>query len=164
MQSFARAALVFTAGAAGVLWAAMPLRAPAQQKYPVKPIRIVVGVTPASTPDGYTLLLTAPSFIRAALIPNLSYDTLRDFAGVTAIGFSPTLVGVGPGLGVKSIKELVAYAQAWPGKMFFAGVPHVAATLGAKVATDRPDPRRCAGHDMFDANGKQVHQGNALPL
>lgn len=74
-----------------------------------------------ATPDGYTLLLAAPGLaIRAALMPNLPYDTPQAFVGVTEIGYGNLLVLVSKGLGVKSIKELVAYAQTRPGKMFFA--------------------------------------------
>ncbi len=135
-------------------------RALAQQKYPSKPIRIVVGVTPGGTADiiarlmgvkisdnwgqpvvienrlpvvvanttvvkanadGYTLLLASPAIaIRAALFTNLPYDTLRDFAGVTEVGFSNTVVVVPADLGARSIKDLIAYTNARPGKIFFA--------------------------------------------
>ncbi len=74
-----------------------------------------------STPDGYTLLLASPALgIQAAMSSNLPYDTLKDFAGVTEIGFSNVVVVVGPGLGVQSLKELVEFANARPGKIFNA--------------------------------------------
>lgn len=74
-----------------------------------------------STPDGYTLLLASPALpIRAVVSTNLPYDTLRDFAGVTEIGFSNVVVVVGPGLGVKTLKGLIEYASARPGKVFNA--------------------------------------------
>lgn len=77
-----------------------------------------------SAADGYTLLQAGPSIaIRPTLMPNVPYDTLRDFAGVTEIGYSNTLVIAASGLGVKSVKELVAYAEARPGKIFFATGP-----------------------------------------
>ncbi len=86
-----------------------------------------------STPDGYTLLLASPALaIRAVVSTNLPYDTPKDFVGVTEIGFSNVVVLVGPGLGVKSLKELVAYANARPGKIFnatgvFGGADHLTA-------------------------------------
>lgn len=135
-------------------------------RYPSKPIRIIVGTTAGaspdvlarligaklseswkqpvvvenrpgasgvlayntvskSTPDGYTLSLAAPGLaIHAAMTRNLPYDTLKDFAGVTEIGYSNVVVVVGPGLGVKSLKELVEYANVRPGKVLNAtGVP-----------------------------------------
>jgi tripartite-type tricarboxylate transporter receptor subunit TctC len=74
-----------------------------------------------STPDGYTLLLASPALaIQAVIGTNLPFDVLRDFSGVTEIGFSNVVVVVGPGLGVKSIKELIEYANARPGKVFNA--------------------------------------------
>jgi tripartite-type tricarboxylate transporter receptor subunit TctC len=74
-----------------------------------------------STPDGYTLLLASPALgIQAVLSPNLPYDARKDFAGVTEIGYSNVVVVVGPGLGVKSVKELVEFANARPGKVFNA--------------------------------------------
>jgi tripartite-type tricarboxylate transporter receptor subunit TctC len=74
-----------------------------------------------STPDGYTLLLASPALaIQAVISPNLPYNTLKDFVGVTEIGFSNVVVVVGPGLGVKSVKELVEFANARPGKVFNA--------------------------------------------
>jgi tripartite-type tricarboxylate transporter receptor subunit TctC len=74
-----------------------------------------------STPDGYTLLLASPALaIRAVVSANLPYDTVKDFAGTTELGFSNVVVVVGPGLGVKSLKELVQYVNARPGKIFNA--------------------------------------------
>ncbi len=95
---------------------------------------IAYNVVAKSTPDGYTLLLASPALaIQPAVSRNLPYDTLRDFAGVTEIGYSNVVVVVGPGLGVKSLKELVEYANARPGKMLNAtGVPGGADYLTAE--------------------------------
>ena len=142
------------------LFAEQAAAADAADRYPSRPIRIVVGSTPGatpdvlarligaklgeswgqpivienrapsvvgynavakSTPDGYTLLLASPALaIQAVMSTNLPYDTLKDFAGVTELGFSNVVVVVGPGLGVKSIKDLIQYASARPGKIFNA--------------------------------------------
>jgi len=147
----------------------------AAERYPSKPIRIIIGSTAGSspdvlarlignklsegwkrpvvvdnrpgaggmlayntvaksTPDGYTLSLAAPGLaIHAAMTRNLPYDTLRDFAGVTEIGYSNVVVVVGPGLGIKSVKELVEFANARPGKALNAtGVPGGADYLTAE--------------------------------
>lgn len=85
------------------------------------PSLIAYNAVAKSTPDGYTLLLASPALpIRAVVSVNLPYDTLRDFAGVTEIGYSNVVVVVGPGLGVKTVKGLVEYANARPGKVFNA--------------------------------------------
>jgi len=75
-----------------------------------------------ATPDGYTLLVISSAFaINAALNPNnLPYDTLKDFTGVTRLGFSTSALVVTPTLGVKSLKEFIEVAQARPGKIFFS--------------------------------------------
>jgi tripartite-type tricarboxylate transporter receptor subunit TctC len=75
-----------------------------------------------ATPDGHTLLLISGQFaIGAALRPQqLPYDTLRDFVGVTQIGYSTSALLVHPSLGVKTLKEFVALAQARPGKILFS--------------------------------------------
>ena len=144
----------------GVSLAVVSGLASAQQKFPTKPIRIVVNTSPGATPDilarligvkmsdhwgqsvvidnrlpavvanalvakaapdGYTLLQTSASIaIRAAMFTNLPYDTLKDFAGVSEIGNSNTVVVTSPTFGVKSVKELIAYASARPGKIYFA--------------------------------------------
>ena len=73
-----------------------------------------------AAPDGYTLYYTLPNFaISAVLQPNLPYDTFKDFAGITQIGFSANILIVSSALGVKSVKELIALAKAQPGKLIF---------------------------------------------
>lgn len=81
----------------------------------------VAGVIVATaTPDGHTLMLTSSGFAgSAALYAKLPYDTLKDFAGVTQIASTPLLLVVGPGLGVKNVKELIALAQQKPGQINF---------------------------------------------
>jgi tripartite-type tricarboxylate transporter receptor subunit TctC len=73
-----------------------------------------------ATPDGHTLLYTLPNFaISAVLQPSVPYE-LKDFAGITQIGFSTNVLVATPALGVKSVKELIALAKVQPGKMIFA--------------------------------------------
>jgi tripartite-type tricarboxylate transporter receptor subunit TctC len=141
---------------------ALPGIAPAQQKFPAKPVRIVVpfsaggstdslarmiaqkmsenwgqavvienrtgaggaigtALVAKATPDGHTLLASSSAFaINAALHPNLPYDPLKDFAGVTRIGFSTTMVVATPTLGVRTLKDFIEVARARPGKIFFS--------------------------------------------
>ncbi len=55
-----------------------------------------------AVPDGYTLLMLSSQFsIGAAVHKNLPYDAVRDFAGVTQIGFSTNTLIVAPSLGVE---------------------------------------------------------------
>lgn len=74
-----------------------------------------------SAPDGYTLLHCniAPNAISLSMIAKLPYEH-RDFAPVTRIGMPPNVIVVHPSVPFKSIKELVAYARANPGKLSYA--------------------------------------------
>jgi tripartite-type tricarboxylate transporter receptor subunit TctC len=152
---------IAAAAVAGIMLACVPGVTQAQQKYPVKPIRLVIAFGPGSatdimsrlvaanisevwgqpivyenrvgaggslaaavvakaTPDGYTLLATSAAFpITAALRTDLSYDSTKDFAGVSEIGYGTGVIIVSPSVGVKSVADLVAMAQAKPGFLLF---------------------------------------------
>jgi tripartite-type tricarboxylate transporter receptor subunit TctC len=72
-------------------------------------------------PDGHLMLqLSQAHTVNVTLYRNLSYDLLRDFAAVTRVGSSPTIVVVHPSLPVKSIAELVKLAKARPGAITYA--------------------------------------------
>ena len=74
-----------------------------------------------AAPDGHTLLLAGRTLRSARRCkPNLPYDPLKDFAGITQIGFGTQVLVVAPALGVKSVKDLIALAKAQPGKIIFS--------------------------------------------
>lgn len=74
-----------------------------------------------ATPDGYTLMVVSASFAINAVLRGTSagYDPLRDFVSVAQVGTTTGALVVTPGLGVKSVKELVAVVRERPGKIFF---------------------------------------------
>ena len=80
---------------------------------------LAAGMVAKATPDGHTLLFTAGLAISAAMQPSLPYDPVKDFAGVTQIGFGTQVLVVAPALGVKSVKDLIALAKAQPGKIIY---------------------------------------------
>ena len=93
-----------------------------------------------SAPDGYTMLIASPSSISVnpALNPKLGYS-LRDLAPITKVSTSPLLVAVNPGLGIGSIRELIAAAKKDPGRLNYASsgngsAPHLAGVLFTRVA------------------------------
>ena len=56
-----------------------------------------------ATPDGYTLLISSAAFaISAAIHQSLPYDPIKDFAGVTRLGFSTTALITSPQSGAKT--------------------------------------------------------------
>jgi tripartite-type tricarboxylate transporter receptor subunit TctC len=68
-----------------------------------------------SPADGYTILITAPSFvINPSTRPKLPYDTLKDFVPVTQIGFQPYVLVVHPRVPARDVKEFIALAKAKP--------------------------------------------------
>ena len=70
--------------------------------------------------DGYTLFIgSAANVINAAMTPNLNFDFYKDFAPIALITSTPTVLVVTPELGIKSVKELIAYAKSNPGKLSF---------------------------------------------
>jgi len=74
-----------------------------------------------ATPDGYTLYFVAvTSAINQTLYPRLNFDLVKDFAPVALAAKVPNLLVVNPQVPVKSVKELVDYAKANPGKLAFA--------------------------------------------
>ena len=76
---------------------------------------LAASIVAKATPDGYTVLMLSNQFaIGAAIHANLPYDPIKDFAGVTRIGFSTQAVTVPPSLGVKSVADLITHAKAAP--------------------------------------------------
>ena len=74
-----------------------------------------------AAPDGYTLLFVADPVITLHLVvKSVQFDMQRGFSAVTQVTTQPIAVAVHASLPVASVKELVAYAKANPGKLSFA--------------------------------------------
>lgn len=72
--------------------------------------------------DGHTLLLTLFSIVTSNphLYDRLPFDPLKDFAPITAIARSDSVVVVHPSVPAASMQELAAYAKANPGRLNYA--------------------------------------------
>jgi tripartite-type tricarboxylate transporter receptor subunit TctC len=72
-----------------------------------------------AAPDGYTLTIgtTSNHAIAQSLYKKLPYDPVKDFAPVTMLAVSQNVVVVNPDVPAKSLRELVDYAKANPGKL-----------------------------------------------
>lgn len=79
------------------------------------------GFVARSQPDGYTLLCAPTAFgIQPYIYKTLPYDTLADFAPVSLIGTSATVMVVSPGLGVDTVAGFVEAAKKADGRMNYA--------------------------------------------
>ena len=76
-----------------------------------------------SAPDGYTMVLAFNGPLAfAPFLQKLPYDVSKDLAPVIITSSQPNVLAVNATLPVHSVKELVAYAKANPGKLNYASV------------------------------------------
>jgi tripartite-type tricarboxylate transporter receptor subunit TctC len=73
-----------------------------------------------SPPDGYTLVLVAPSLaISPTLYTKLNYDPVKDFAPIALVAQVPNVMISHPSVPAATLAEFIAYARANPGKLNF---------------------------------------------
>jgi tripartite-type tricarboxylate transporter receptor subunit TctC len=95
-------------GAGGTLGAAQVAKAPA---------------------DGYTLLIhSSGHLVNPSLYPKLSYDTLKDFDGITPLVALPNVLVVSPAKGYKDVADLVAQVKAKPDAFNYGSAGNGSAT------------------------------------
>jgi tripartite-type tricarboxylate transporter receptor subunit TctC len=88
-----------------------------------------------AAPDGYTLLLMSNSnAVSTALFRKLPFDVVTAFAPITTLGFFDLGVFVASDSRFRSLKDVVAYASANPGRLTIASISvgstqHLAAEL-----------------------------------
>ena len=75
-----------------------------------------------AAPDGYTLVMgtVGTHAINPSLYGKMPYDHVKDFAPVILVAGVPNVLEVNPDLPVHSVRELIDYAKANPGKLNFA--------------------------------------------
>jgi len=77
--------------------------------------------TAKAAPDGYTLLLISNGHAMIeSLNSNLTFDPVKDFAGVAKLAVIPGILVVNPETGPNSLKELIDLAKAKPGALNYA--------------------------------------------
>ncbi|RPI47878.1 MAG: tripartite tricarboxylate transporter substrate binding protein [Betaproteobacteria bacterium] len=87
-----------------------------------------------SSPDGYTLILLTTGYTTNAALGKLAYDPVNDVSPIALVGETGFVVILNPWVPVKSIKALIAYDEANPGKLNYGsagtgGITHVATEL-----------------------------------
>jgi tripartite-type tricarboxylate transporter receptor subunit TctC len=113
---------------------ARALTAPLGQQLIVdnRPTVLIADIVAKAPPDGHTLLVTGSAHWIGPLLEKVTYDAFRDFAPITLIDRSPSVLVVHPSMPVKSVKHFIALAKARPGQMNFSmGAPGTSNHLGA---------------------------------
>ena len=82
---------------------------------------IAAAVVAKAPADGYTLLVnSAAQAYNPSIYQNLSFDTVKDFADIAALGGQPNVLVVAPSSGIKTVGELIALAKQKPGQLNYA--------------------------------------------
>jgi tripartite-type tricarboxylate transporter receptor subunit TctC len=110
-------------------------------------------------PDGYTILLggTPALVVNPIASTRLPYHPVKDFEPIAILGYNATIIGVHPGLPIRTLKDLADYARANPKKLSFgsSGTGSMNHLVGERfkslTATNIPHvPYRGAGPAMTD--------------
>jgi tripartite-type tricarboxylate transporter receptor subunit TctC len=116
------------------------------------------GQVAKSAPDGNTLVMSAASHTLAGhLYPKLAYDPIKDFVGVSLLGYSGYVIAAPANLGVSNLADYVRLAKSKPGQMNYASAGNGSAThLGmasflAKAGVEMQ-------HIPFKATGDAVNE------
>ncbi|MFM9884309.1 MAG: Bug family tripartite tricarboxylate transporter substrate binding protein [Burkholderiales bacterium] len=122
-------------------------------------------LTAQSAPDGLTVMIGSISEIgiNPSVNPQVGYDVWRDFSAVTPLASTPMILVAHPSVPAKTVKELIALAQARPGQINYGSAgggsgSHMAAELFrylAKVDLTHV-PYKGVGPAVADLVGGQV--------
>lgn len=129
-------------------------------------------VVAKAPPDGYTLLMCVSTLATNPIIyRKVPYNALTDFAPVTLVLAAPNILVVHPSLPVKTVKELIWFAQARPGQLNFASAgagtgPHLAMELFMSMSGTRMVhiPYKGSAPAMIDLVSGQVTTMTATML
>ena len=101
---------------------------------------IGMDATAKAAPDGHTLAIGAlgPNATNPALYRKTPFDPVKDLTGVTLLATGPVAIVTHPSVPARTVRELVALAQARPGQVSYGtpGVgtsPHLAGELFQSV-------------------------------
>jgi tripartite-type tricarboxylate transporter receptor subunit TctC len=93
-----------------------------------------------SQADGYTLLLMSNTHtVNETLIPKKPFELMKDLAPISGINYSDLMLVIHPSVEANNLRELIAMAKAYPGRLFYAssgpGTPyHMAGELFKSMA------------------------------
>jgi tripartite-type tricarboxylate transporter receptor subunit TctC len=93
-----------------------------------------------AAPDGYTLMMVNDNHaLNPFILKEVPYDSVKDFAPIGFVGSTPLVFNAYPGLGLKSLKDLVDMAKKKNGALTYGSVgpgslPHLSTELFARAA------------------------------
>jgi tripartite-type tricarboxylate transporter receptor subunit TctC len=92
-------------------------------------------VVARAAPDGYTLFMSTNSPHSAVpfLMKNPPYDAAKDFTAISRMGSYTLMLVVHPSIPANSVKELIAYVKANPGKLTYASANTSGVVAGATL-------------------------------
>src|SRR6201987_1579292 len=106
-----------------------------------------------SAPDGYTILVTGGNITNNLfLFAHPGFDTLKDFDAVTLAAATPVVLAVHPSVPAKTVKELVDWIKANPGKESYAS-PGTGTTPQLVGALFQHALQLDLGHGPLDGGG-----------
>jgi len=95
-------------------------------------------------PDGHTVMLTSNGHtVIKAVNPNVSFDPIKDFAGIGQVASTPSILVVPPDGPAKTLRDLLAAAKARPGALNYAS-----AGLGSSTGIAAELLRQTAGIEL----------------
>ena len=117
-----------------------------------------------TTADGYTLVQTGvgQNAVAHGLDANLKYNSLTDFVHISQVHSGPNVLVVHPSTPFKSVKELVDYAKANPGKLDYGYTPAASGHMAMELFKQTAGifllgiPYRGGGPMMTDALGGTI--------
>lgn len=102
-----------------------------------------------AAPDGYAIIQTGvgQNAVAHGLDPNLKYDSNADFIHLTQVHSGPNVLVVHPDTPFKTLKDLIDYGKANPGKLNYgythAASGHMAMELLKQTASDCKSAANC---------------------
>ncbi len=125
---------------------------------------LAAGFVAGSAPDGYTLFLasSSPLVIAPFTSANVPYETGRDFAAVTAVAATPSVLAVGPAMPAQNLADFLAFAKRQPINIASSGaggLAHLAIEVLRRDVTDNIThvPYRGGGPATTDTMSGNVH-------
>jgi len=122
--------------------------------------------------DGHTLILHGLAYaVNPSIFSNTSPYNIEDYVAVSMVGKGPLVLVVHPSLGVKSVRELIAFAKTKPDALSYASggtgtSPHMAAELFKSISDTKIThiPYKGTGAFMPDLLAGRVQLAFVSPL